>query len=120
MLRRIIEAYKLRNEIASLLKTKEALIKDIKPFGDLLLKFRAGKLTDIESIYSEDYEMEEYAKRAYALEEMDKYSEVRTLIVFHGSCLRCMTPLGDGIIDCKNCKYFTKNWEDKNCFKGSE
>ncbi len=37
--------------------------------------------------------------------------------VFHGGCLRCVTPTEQGIGTCIGCQYFNANWDKPNLFK---
>ena len=40
-----------------------------------------------------------------------KENDNKGLLIFHGGCLQCQTPINDGISSCFGCKYFTKDLE---------
>ena len=67
-----------------------------------------------------EYERQHEIIEICAREFTKKYPLIKKKHNFHGGCLSCITPLEEGIGECRGCQYFDCNWGKPNKSKESK
>ena len=97
-----------KEDISSKYETKEDELETCEDFIFHIYREKEAAKTKKYAEYGFELDTPEDTERK--INEI-KENDNKGLLIFHGGCLQCQTPINDGISSCFGCKYFTKDLE---------